>query len=126
MHGESQKMCQKQVESAHVEEKRTSEKQMVFWMIRSYCRRHHGSQDHLCPNCESLLQYAVARVERCPRMAEKTFCSACATPCYNAAMSRRIRRIMADSGPRMLFHRPLAVIRHALLSVRTPPRKESR
>ena len=64
------------------EEKRKAEMATVKKMLEIYCRAHHGNNLSLCEECEALLDYARARVERCPHMETKTFCSACQTHCY--------------------------------------------
>jgi len=107
-----------QGDSPWIAKKRDAEKQMVTEMIRAFCRKHHHTGETICPECQALLEYAVARVEHCPRMETKTFCSKCSTHCYSEAMSRRIREVMRSSGPFMLLRHPVAVIRHMLLSMR--------
>ncbi len=94
------------------EEKRRAEMQTVKKMLEIYCRAHHGKRLELCEDCEALLRYARARVERCPHMEEKTFCSACPTHCYAPAMREKIREAMRYSGPRMMLHAPVMALRH--------------
>ena len=60
----------------------------------------------------ALRDYADARVDHCPHMATKTFCSVCKTHCYKPEMREQIRQVMRWSGPRMLFHHPVLAIRH--------------
>lgn len=50
-------------------------------------------------------------------MEHKTFCSRCPVHCYREQMREKIRAVMRFSGPRMLFHHPLAVVRHAFSSL---------
>ena len=109
--------------NAAIEAKRQREKQIVAEMIRLYCRKKHG-QNELCPECAQLLQYASQRSDRCPFMETKTFCSNCRVHCYKAEMREKIRIVMRFSGPRMLFHHPVAAIRHALLTLREKKRLE--
>ena len=96
------------------EEKRKTEMATVKKMLEIYCRAHHGNNLSLCEECEALLDYARARVERCPHMETKTFCSACQTHCYAPKMREKIREAMRYSGPRMLIRHPLLSVRHAL------------
>ena len=97
--------------------KRQKEKRTVEMMIRVYCERHHGTKKGvLCEKCGSLKDYAIARVEHCPNMATKTFCSKCQTPCYKPEMRKEIRQVMRYSGPRIIFYSPLMCIRHWLES----------
>lgn len=73
-------------------QKREQEKQVVGLMIELYCHGHHGTCGHtLCPDCEALRNYADARVDHCPHMETKTFCSACKTHCYKPQMREAIR-----------------------------------
>ena len=58
--------------------------------------------------------YADARVDHCPHMETKTFCSACKTHCYKPQMREAIRQVMRWSGPRMIFHHPVLAIRHLI------------
>ena len=61
-----------------LEKKRSDEKMLVSEMIALYCRKqHHTLRGSLCPECQQLHDYALARIEHCPFMETKTFCSAC-------------------------------------------------
>ena len=100
------------------EEKRKAEMATVKKMLEIYCRAHHGNNLSLCEECEALLNYARARVERCPHMETKTFCSACQTHCYAPKMREKIREAMRYSGPRMLLHAPVMALRHMFIEWR--------
>ena len=103
-------------------QKREQEKQTVGLMIELYCHGHHGTRGHaLCPDCEALRSYADARVDHCPHIETKTFCSACKTHCYKPQMREAIRQVMRWSGPRMIFHHPVLAVRHLI-----EKRKQSR
>ena len=66
-----------------LEKKRSDEKRLVSEMIALYCRRqHHTPRGQLCPECQELHDYARIRIDRCPLMESKTFCSACRVHCY--------------------------------------------
>ena len=86
---------------------------MVEQMIRLYCRRAEGN-DALCPACRELLAYAHARLSHCPFGEKKGTCRKCKIHCYKPSMRERMRRVMRYSGPRMLFHHPLAALKHLL------------
>lgn len=94
------------------------EKQVVSLMVALYCNKKHKQvQKHaLCPECEALRDYAVARAESCPFKETKTFCSSCAVHCYSPDMRQRIKTVMRFSGPRMLAFHPVLALRHALTS----------
>ena len=94
--------------------KREREKAMVSQMIALYCKKQHHSKQGLCSECAALDAYARQRSDRCPFMETKTFCSNCRVHCYQPQMREKIRRVMRFSGPRMLFHHPVAAIRHVI------------
>lgn len=97
-------------------QKREQEKQTVGLMIELYCHgpsRYQGA----CP-LPGLWRLCAAmpdaRVDHCPHMETKTFCSACKTHCYKPQMREAIRQVMRWSGPRMIFHHPVLAIRHLI------------
>lgn len=102
--------------STKIEKKREREKKMVSQMIQLYCKKQHHSKYGLCPECAALDAYARMRSEKCPFMETKTFCSNCKVHCYKPEMREKIREVMRFSGPRMLFHHPIAAIRHVVES----------
>ena len=107
--------------------KREREAQMVSQMIALWCRGHGDDEPvrvklglrtiTLCPECAELQKYAIARIEHCPHMGTKTFCSACPSHCYRPAMREKIREVMRWSGPRMIRYRPITAVRHAMVTV---------
>ena len=102
-------------DTARVAAKREREKRMVSEMIALYCRRRHGTRaGELCPECAELAEYARQRSDRCPFMETKTFCSNCRVHCYKPEMREKIREVMRFSGPRMIFHHPVAAVRHVI------------
>lgn len=100
--------------------KREKEKSTLALMISIYCRGRHGGKV-LCSKCQSLLEYAEKKVDCCPFMETKTFCSNCKVHCYQNTMREEIRKVMVYAGPRMLLHHPVMAIRHVIES-----RKERR
>ena len=98
-----------------VMKKREREKRMVSEMIALYCRKRHSTcGGELCPECAELAEYARLRSDRCPFMETKTFCSNCRVHCYKPGMREKIREVMRFSGPRMIFHHPVAAVRHVI------------
>ncbi len=59
-----------------------------------------------------MAEYAEKRVDHCPFMETKTFCSNCKVHCYRKDMRQKIREVMRFSGPRMLFYHPVLAVRH--------------
>ena len=103
-----------------LEKKRSDEKRLVSEMIALYCRRqHHMPRGTLCPECRELHDYALARIDRCPFMETKTFCSACKVHCYRPAMREKIRAVMRWAGPRMLPVHPVLSIRHVAVTLKS-------
>ena len=96
-----------------IRKKREKEKQTVTFMIGIYChRKHHTKGEALCEACRELADYASARVDHCPHMGDKTFCSCCKTHCYKPEMRERIRTVMRFSGPRMIIYCPKMFFMH--------------
>lgn len=89
------------------------EKKVVELMIRIYCRKKEKNAA-LCPDCEELLRYAHARLDRCPFGEKKSSCKKCTVHCYKPAMRERMRLVMRFSGPRMVLYAPWEALRHLL------------
>ena len=103
--------------------KREREKAMVSQMIALYCRGQHHTKA-LCPSCAALTEYACQRSDKCPFMEAKTFCSNCTVHCYKPEMREQIRAVMRYSGPRMIFHHPVAAVRHLVETKKEKKRLE--
>lgn len=103
-----------------VEKKRMVEKKTVQEMIRLYCHgKHHTHGQELCQECEYIAAYAAEKLQQCPRMDIKTFCSQCPIHCYGKSERERIQEIMRYAGPRMLLHHPMMTMHHMLLDWQT-------
>jgi hypothetical protein len=100
----------------NIQSKREREKKTVSLMIELYCKKNHGKNGCLCPECTALNEYARLRSDKCPFMETKTFCSNCKVHCYKPEMREKIREVMRFSGPRMIFHHPIMAIRHLIES----------
>lgn len=100
------------VKQRTLEEKRHHEQTVLEQMIRIYCRGKHRGRRELCQECRELSAYAAVRIQKCPFMETKTFCSACRVHCYAPEMRERVRKVMKYAGPRMLFYHPLLAVRH--------------
>ncbi len=96
------------------------ERETVAAMIAIYCRGNHDSPGRLCAECRELLDYAGARLERCPFREQKPTCANCPIHCYKPEMREQIRTVMKYAGPRMLFH-PILALLHLLDGLRKPP-----
>ena len=52
-----------------LDKKRADEKLLVSEMIALYCRKQHKTpKGQLCPACQELQDYALARIDKCPFM----------------------------------------------------------
>ena len=99
-----------------VDEKRKLELKTMYQIIGIYCHnKHHTPKGQLCEECQKVWQYAEHRIDVCPHMESKTFCSVCKTHCYAPTYREKIREIMRYGGPRMLFVSPIQVVRHMYL-----------
>lgn len=102
-----------------IERKRQKEQLVVEKMIRLYCKKQHASSKRcLCEECQSLLEYAKLRSQKCPFMEQKTFCSNCKVHCYKSEMREKIRQVMRFSGPRMILYHPILAIWHVVCSIK--------
>jgi hypothetical protein len=54
------------------------------------------------------------RLDQCRYGKDKGFCNKCSTHCYNKANQKKIRKVMAFSGPRMILYHPIMAIKHLL------------
>ena len=121
-------------QSKNMPDRIADEKKVVALMIRMYCRRHCRQQGHngktdqinrtdtslLCPECATLLDYALRRLDSCRFGNGKPSCRKCPVHCYRADMRERIRTVMRWAGPRMIFRHPIAATRHLLRELRSP------
>ena len=88
-------------------------------MISVFCKERHGSET-LCESCSELLDYAKARLAKCPFGDAKPACRKCHVHCYAEDMRDRITDVMRFAGPRMTSRHPLMALRHMLTRHRRP------
>ena len=88
------------------------ERHTIHVMIGMYCRAHHGLHDGLCPECQTLHDYAMQRIDHCPLIEDKPTCAKCPIHCYRKDMRERVRQVMRFAGPRMMFSHPILTIMH--------------
>lgn len=96
-----------------IDEKRQKEIALITCMVDVYCKKKHKRKQR-CPQCQELLDYAVKRIELCPFMETKTFCSSCKVHCYQKEKREQVREVMRFSGPWMLFYHPITAISHVI------------
>lgn len=90
------------------------ERRTVAAMIAVYCRAKHTTASGTCPDCTELETYTRLRLEKCPYGEEKPTCANCPIHCYQPHRREQVRRVMAFSGPRMLWRHPVLAVRHML------------
>ena len=83
-------------------------------MLAIYCRDKHESTGTFCSECRELLDYAEARLVKCPFGENKPTCAQCTIHCYKPAMRDAIRVVMRYAGPRMLVRHPVLALGHTL------------
>jgi len=96
--------------------KRTKrEMKTVEEMIKLYCHDHHQTKgDELCADCQSLKNYAFARIKNCVFNPDKPTCKNCTVHCYSTRNKEAIREVMRYSGPRMMLRFPGLTIMHLI------------
>lgn len=97
------------------------ERRTVAAMIGIYCRAKHPSEVPLCAECADLEAYTRLRLEKCPYGEAKPTCANCPIHCYQPHRREQIRRVMAFSGPRILWRHPILGVRHMLDGHRKAP-----
>ncbi len=89
------------------------EKKTVSAMVVLYCKGvHHGVE--LCRDCRELLDYSMAKLDKCMFSESKPTCARCPVHCFEKAKRDRMRTVMRYSGPRMLTRHPILTILHAV------------
>lgn len=101
-----------------IDDKRNQEKKILYEMFLVYCKGKHGFKEGLCNECKDLFSYACERVDNCPNIETKTFCSACKSHCYKKDKREEIRNLMKYAGPRMMFRRPGMAFKHAFVTLK--------
>ena len=102
------------------------EARTVTAMLRLYCRHQHDSETGLCPDCQSLQDYPLLRLKKCPFQEGKTTCARCPVHCYTPDRREEIRQVMRFAGPRMLLAHPGLAILHLFDSLRKEPVRQPR
>ncbi|MGC8828622.1 MAG: nitrous oxide-stimulated promoter family protein [Verrucomicrobiia bacterium] len=91
-------------------------------MIERYCRDLHKTSDGvLCEECAQLLDYAKARLLKCPFQGDKPTCAKCPIHCYSPEKRMKIKEVMRYAGPKLLWTNPILTVLHLLDERREPP-----
>ncbi len=98
------------------------ERKTLEAMISMYCGDlHRETGPELCSECSELVEYARARLGKCPFQEEKTTCAKCPVHCFKPAMREKVRAVMRYAGPRMVYRHPVMAFFHYLDSFRKEP-----
>ena len=97
--------------------KLSREKKTVEIMIRIYCQNKHHTEENLCAECAALLLYARQHLDDCPLGSERKTCARCEVHCYKPEQRKKIRAVMKYSGPRLILHHPMLLLRHFFDSI---------
>lgn len=73
------------------------DKRILKLMVRLYCRKNHGINKELCPECRELLNYAYLQLEKCKFGGDKPACNKCPVHCYRKDMREKVRQVMKYS-----------------------------
>ena len=84
-------------------------------MIETYCKKKCKSKEIPCEECQDLIEYSNMRIDKCPHMESKSFCSSCKTHCYDAEYKEKIKIVMRFSGPRIILYHPIVTLKHMIL-----------
>ena len=95
-------------------DKHARDRQILVDFVGVYCHKKHGvERGELCQDCHELLNYALARLAKCP-FDPKPKCKDCRVHCYKPEYRSRIQEVMRFSGPRILLYHPIEWLKHKL------------
>ena len=94
-------------------------------MISLYCKKKHKTI-HVCEECEDLRRYAISRLDECPLLDDRIFCSSCEVHCYDKVHRELIKKVMVFSGKRMILYHPIMALRHVAHSIKTKIAKRNK
>jgi hypothetical protein len=97
------------------------EKRTIKAMINIFCREQHGSKaGGLCDECNTLMQYAYLKLDKCRFKDQKPTCAKCPIHCYRPDMRERVKGVMRFSGPKMTLRHPWLALCHLIDGLRSP------
>lgn len=105
------------------EDKRAQEKNTMYFMVKLYCKKKHYTKKGLCVACKEVYEYALRRIDVCPFMETKSFCSNCNVHCYKQDMREKICEMMRFSGSRMLLYKPHMALHHVYVTIKEKRKK---
>ena len=90
-------------------------------MALIHCREVHGTAEGLCAACQSLMDYATRRLDRCVFGDDKPTCANCKVHCYNKENRESMRTMMRYAGPKMIYRHPVLALHHVVDGRRRAP-----
>ncbi len=91
------------------------EKRMIAKMIDIYYKKKdQGTLEER----EELKAYALKRLTYCKYGENKGFCSKCPTHCYTPKYKEKIKKVMRYSGPRLILHHPIMLMKHIIKDIK--------
>ena len=88
-------------------------------MVSIYCKKKHLQDTGICSTCQTLIDYAHEKLDRCPYGELKPACNKCPIHCYKKNEREQVRTIMRYAGPRMLLKHPILALKH-IKEVKSP------
>ena len=88
-------------------------------MTMIFCQKHHNQSSPQCDECQTFVNYAHEKLDRCPYGEIKPACNKCPIHCYKKIEREQARTIMRFAGPRMLWKHPILTLKH-FLAVKAP------
>lgn len=93
-----------------LQKKRVKETESMNLIFDIYEKGHVEEKEEI----EELRRYSAERIQKCPMMETKTYCSNCQIHCYKPVYREKIRKVMRYAGPRLLLKSPGKVFDHAI------------
>ena len=87
---------------------------LIKKMIRIYCTQNHRTGNGICDECSELYTYSSERLRKCPHGENKPVCANCKIHCYKKEYRERMKKVMRFSGPRVIFYKPVASLKHLI------------
>jgi len=86
---------------------------LIRKFVEIYCAgKQHSAEQHLCPECATFLEYAIAKRLKCPLEAEKPTCKHCRVHCYDTLHREKMREIMSYAGRKLVMRGRLDYLWH--------------
>lgn len=102
------------MDNASKQTKINNEISVIITMIDIFYKNKKHKNQYTSTEIEELKNYCKSRVDNCPVILEKSFCSSCKIHCYDEEHRALIKKVMKYSGPRMIYYHPILLVKHLL------------